>query len=176
MARHKRRHSRRRSYRGISGLGSFGKLFGGSVSAMDVLIGGVAAVGGIALVKYIMKKVYTTTPAPAMVTDYLPLFGAAAVGAVSYFVLPKVSPKLGSKKQGLLIGAAAAGIGSVALSMAAKNATLAPYLADYAGYMTNRRSQVRGMGVMDVRQNKALRAHSLAMSAMDSNADADVFA
>lgn len=110
MARRRRKHSKKMFH----GLGN---MFKGNVEALDVVIGGAAAMGGIALAKYALNRFYPT--ANDKVKQAVPFLGAAVVGALAYFALPKIPGlnKYAGKKQGLTLGAVAAAIPLVGYPM-----------------------------------------------------------
>jgi len=109
MARHRRRHHRRRRFGDpVLSLPTFGGIeeynpFGKTVNATDVAVGAFIGLGGGGLVNYGLKKVWPTAPIPSQYVGAVTAFGA---GALAYSLFRKKSR---GRAQGYLAGAVIAG-------------------------------------------------------------------
>lgn len=155
MARHRRRHHRRRRYGDpVISMPSFGSIrdfnpLGKHVNSTDVLIGAGIGLAGGGLVMYGIRTYWPT--APAFIQQYSGPISALAAGAAAYTLFHKKSR---SRAQGYLAGAAAIGVAPFVWGMvkSALPASVSTYFGDpviampsYGSFLTRSPGPLAGL-------------------------------
>jgi hypothetical protein len=174
MARHRRRHHRRRRYGDpVISMPSFGRMsdlnpLGKHVNSTDVLVGAGIGLAGGGLVMYGVRRFWPSPP--SFVTQYSGPLSAIAAGAVAYTLFQKKSK---SRALGYFAGAVAIGAIPFVYSMvkSALPASVTQYFGDpviampsYGGLLT--RSPGPLAGLLTASPGPAPAAYSPARRAM----------